>query len=120
MSIHMFGYSAESLLNEQIHQFQKDLEAQSKLLNVRMYNLEEYINENNDLDNLREIKFKDGETHILVNAKLFKDINKQLEDLKINQKYLEQESKNKLQEQRKEIILEATNIIDERSRVERN
>ena len=41
MSIQMFGYSAESLLNEQIQQFQKDLEAQSKLSNLRMDNLEE-------------------------------------------------------------------------------
>ena len=119
-AVHMFGYSAESLLNDQMQQFQKDLEAQSKLSNLRIDKLEEYINESNDLDNLEEIKFKDGETHVLVNAKLFKDINKQLEDLKINQKYLEQDSKNKLQEQRKEIILEATNIIEERSRVERN
>ena len=119
-AVHMFGYSAESLLNDQMQQFQKDLEAQSKLSNLRIDKLEEYINESNDLDNLQEIQFRDGETHVLVNAKLFKDINKQLEDLKINQKYLEQESKNKLQEQRKEIILEATNIIEERSRVERN
>ena len=124
--MHKFGYTAESLLKDKVEGFEKELESQNKLTTIRIDNLEKYINENNDLDNLREIKFLnfdsegEAETHVLVNAKLFIDINKLLADFSINLKYLEQESKNKLLEQRKEIILEATKIIEERERIKRN
>ena len=40
---------------------------------------------------VQEINFDDGETKVVVNAKLFLDINKNIEDLKINLKYLEQD-----------------------------
>ena len=57
---------------------------------------------------VHEINFDDGETKVVVNAKLFLDINKdtaklatQIEDLKINLKYLEQDVKNKFLEKKK-------------------
>ena len=56
MSIHMFGHSAESLQIDKMENFEKNLQAQSKLLNIRTDTLQKYINENNDLDNLEEIK----------------------------------------------------------------
>ena len=42
-----------------------------------------------NLQSVQEINFDDGETKVVVNAKLFLDINKNIEDLKINLKYLE-------------------------------
>ena len=39
-----------------------------------------------NLQSVREINFDDGETKVVVNAKLFLDINKNIEDLKINLK----------------------------------
>ena len=48
-----------------------------------------------NLQSVQEINFDDGETKVVVNAKLFLDINKNIEDLKINLKYLEQDVKNK-------------------------
>ena len=50
---------------------------------------------------VQEINFDDGETKVVVNAKLFLDINKNIEDLKINLKYLEQDVKNKFLEKKK-------------------
>ena len=47
------------------------------------------------LQNVQKINFDDGETKVVVNAKLFLDINKNIEDLKINLKYLEQDIKNR-------------------------
>ena len=46
-----------------------------------------------NLQSVQEINFDDGETKVVVNAKLFLDINKNIEDLKINLKYLEQDVK---------------------------
>ena len=60
-----------------------------------------------NLQSVQEINFDDGETKVVVNAKLFLDINKNIEDLKINLKYLEQDVKNKVLEKKKEIILDA-------------
>ena len=48
-----------------------------------------------NLQSVQEVNFDDGETKVVVNAKLFLDINKNIEDLKINLKYLEQDVKNK-------------------------
>ena len=53
---------------------------------------------------VQEISFDDGETKVVVIAKLFLDINKNIEDLKINMKYLEQDVKKKFLEKKKEII----------------
>ena len=56
---------------------------------------------------IEEIQFINDETQIVVNAKLFLDINKSIKDIKRNLKYLEQDIKNKLLEKKKEIISEA-------------
>ena len=55
------------------------------------------------LENIKETNFNDGETKVVVNAKIFLDINKdaaklvsQIEDIKIHLSYLEQDVKNKV------------------------
>ena len=60
------------------------------------------------------------ETKLVVNAKLFSDINKSIEDIKINLKYLEQDIKNKLREKKKEIISEAVKQTNEQQVFLRN
>ena len=59
-------------------------------------------------------------TKVVVNAKLFLDINKNIEDLKINLKYLEQDVKNKFLEKKKEIILDAAKLVEEQQTILRN
>ena len=63
------------------------------------------------LENIQEINFDDGETKVVVNAKLFLDINKdtaklasQIKDIKRNLKYSEQDIQNKLLEKKKESL----------------
>ena len=68
----------------------------------------------------KEIIFDNGETQIVVNAKLFLDINKNIEDRKINLKYLEQDVKNKFLEKKKEIILDAAKLVEEQQTILRN
>ena len=70
--------------------------------------------------NLQEIIFDNGETQIVVNAKLFLDINKSIDVIKINLKYLEQDIKNKLLEKKKEIISEAVKQANEQQVILRN
>ena len=127
MSIHKFGYSAESLQKDKIENLEKELESQTKLINIKLNDMQSTINGMTDnLQNteralrVQEINFDDGETKVVVNAKLFLDINKdtaklatQIEDLKINLKYLEQDIKNKLLEKKKEIISEAVEQANE-------
>ena len=69
---------------------------------------------------VQEINFDDGETEVVVNAKLFLDINKNIEDLKINLKYLEQDVKNKFLEKKKEINLDAAKLVEEQQTILRN
>ena len=69
---------------------------------------------------VQEINFNDGETKVVVNAKLFLDINKNIEDLKINLKYLEQDVKNEFLEKKKEIILDAAKLVEEQQTILRN
>ena len=69
---------------------------------------------------IEEIQFINDETQIVVNAKLFLDIHKSIEDIKINLKYLEQEIKNKLLEKKKEIISEAVKPANEQQVILRN
>ena len=78
------------------------------------------------LENIQEINFDDGETKVVVNAKLFLDINKdtaklasQIEDIKMNLKYSEQDIQNKLLE-KKEILLDAANLDKEQQTILRN
>ena len=103
MSIHKFGYSAESLQKDKIENLEKELESQTKLFNIKLIDMQSTINGMTDnLQSVQEINFDDGETKVVVNAKLFLDINKNIEDLKINLKYLEQDVKNKFLEKKKE------------------
>ena len=88
--------------------------------------LEKHINETNNLNDtegalrVAEINFVDGETNVVVNAKIFLDINKKKEDIKRNLKYSQQEVKNKLLEKKKEIILDAAKIVEEQQTILRN
>ena len=123
MSIHKFGYSAESLQKDKIENLEKELESQTKLINLKLNDLSNTL-ENFDMQstfgNLQEIIFDNGETQIVVNAKLFLDINKSIEDIKINLKYLEQDIKNEFLEKKKEIILNAAKLVEEQQTISRN
>ena len=50
---------------------------------------------------VEEIHFNNGETKIVVNAKLFLDINRSEGEIKISLKFLEQDIKNKLLKKKK-------------------
>ena len=123
MSIHKFGYSVESLQKDKIENLEKELESQTKLINLKLNDLSNNL-ENFDMQstfgNLQEIVFENGETQIVVNAKLFLDINKSIEDIKINLKYLEQDIKKKILEKKKEIISEAVKQANEQQVIFRN
>ena len=121
MSIHKFGYSAESLQKDKIENLEKELESQTKLLNIKLIDMQSTINGMTDnLQSVQEIIFDDGETKVVVNAKLFLDINKSIEDVKINLKYLEQDVKNKFLEKKKEISLDAAKLVEEQQTILRN
>ena len=99
MSIHKFGYSAESLQKDKIENLEKEFESQTKLINIKLNDLQSTFGDKlkkfNNLQNIEEIQFINDKTQIVVNAKLFLDINKSIEDIKIDLKYLEQDVKNK-------------------------
>ena len=121
MSIHKFGYSAESLHKDKIENLEKEFESQTKLFIIKLNDIQSTINGMTDnLQSVQEINFEDGETKVVVNAKLFLDINKNIEDLKINLKYLEQDVKNKFLEKKKEIILDAAKLVEEQQTILRN
>ena len=121
MSIHKFGYSAESLQKDKIENLEKEFESQTKLFSIKLNDMQSTINGMTDnLQSVQEINFDDGETKVVVNAKLFLDINKNIEDLKINLKYLEQDVKNKFLEKKKEIILDAAKLVEEQQTILRN
>ena len=120
MSIHKFGYSAESLQKDKIENLEKEFESQTKLFNINLINISDKLENFENLQSVQEINFDDGETKVVVNAKLFLDINKNIEDLKINLKYLEQDVKNKFLEKKKEIILDAAKLVEEQQTILRN
>ena len=121
MSYHKFGYSAESSQKDKIENLEKELESQIKLINLKLNDMQSTINGMTDnLQSVQEINFDDGETKVVVNAKLFLDINKNIEDLKINLKYLEQDVKIKFLEKKKEIILDAAKLVEEQQTILRN
>ena len=124
MSIHKFGYSAESLQKDKIENLEKELESQTKLINIKLNDLQRTFGDKlkkfNNLQNIEEIQFINDETQIVVNAKLFLDINKSIEGIKINLKYLEQDVKNKFLEKKKEIILDAAKLVEEQQTILRN
>ena len=118
MSIHKIGYSAESLQKDKIENLEKELESQTKLFNIKLIDMQGTINGMTDnLESVQAINFDDGETKVVVNAKLFLDINKNIEDLKINLKYLEQDVKNNFLEKKKEIILDAAKLVEEQQTI---
>ena len=123
MSIHKFGYSAESLQKDKIENLEKEFESQTKLINIKLNDLQSTFGDKlkkvNNLQNI-EIQFINDETQIVVNAKLFLDITKSIEDIKINLKYLEQDVKNKFLEKKKEIILDAAKLVEEQQTILRN
>ena len=127
MSIHKFGYSAESLQKDKIENLEKEFDSQTKLFNIKLIDMQSTINGMTDnLQNtegalrVQEINFDDGETKVVVNAKFFLDINKNIEDLKNNLKYLEQDVKNKFLEKKKEIVLDAAKLVEEQQTISRN
>ena len=76
---------------------------------------------------MQKLNFDDGETKVVVNAKLILGINKdtaklasQIEDIKLNLKYLEQDIENKMLEKKKEVLLDAANLDKEQQTVLRN
>ena len=124
MSIHKFGYSVESLRKDKIENLEKEFESHTKVNNIKLNDisdkLETYINEfkeqNNELRTelrVEEIQFNNDETQIVVNAKIFLDINKSIEDTKTNLKYLEQDIKNEILEKKKEVISRAVKQANE-------
>ena len=121
MSIHKFGYSAESLQKDKIENLEKEFESQTKLINIKLNDLQSTFGDNlkkfNNLQNIEEIQFINDETQIVVNAKLFLDINKSIEDKKINLKCLEQDVKNKFLEKKKEITLDAAKLVEEQQTI---
>ena len=124
MSIHKFGYSAGSLQKDKIENLEKEFESQTKLNNIKLNDLQSTFGDKlkkfNNLQNIEEIQFINDETQIVVNAKLFSDINKSIEDIKINLKYLEQDVKNKFLEKKKEIFLDAAKLVEEQQTILRN
>ena len=120
MSIHKFGYKADSLQKDKIENLEKELESQTKLINMKHNDMQSAFGGISDkleksytqsasgnLENIQEIIFDDGETKVVVNAKSFLDINKdtaklasQIEDIKINFNYSEQDIKTKLLEKK--------------------
>ena len=120
MSFHKFGYSAESLHKDKIENLEKEFESQTKLINIKFINISDKLENFGNLQSVQEINFDDGETKVVVNAKLILDINKNIEDLKINLKYLEQGVKNKFLEKKKEIILDAAKLVEEQQNILRN
>ena len=124
MSIHKIGYSAESLQKDRIENLEKEFESQTKLINLKLNDmsdkLEKFIDPQNPELRVEEIQFINDETKIVVNAKLFLDINKNIDDLKINLKYLEQDVENKFLEKKKEIILDAAKLVEEQQTILRN
>ena len=120
MSIHKFGYSAESLQKDKIENFEKEFESQTKLFNIKPIDISDKLENFDNLKSVQEINFDECETKVVVNAKLFLNINKNIEDLKINLKYLEQDVKNKFLEKKKEIILDAAKLVEEQQTILRN
>ena len=101
----------------------------TKLINIKLkdksdkleiYIIEIKVQNTEGASRVDEIQLKCGETNIIINAKLFLDINNFIEDIKINLKYSEQDIKNKLLEKKKEFILDAAKLVEEQQTILRN
>ena len=126
MSIHKFGYSAGNLQQDKIENLEKELESQTKLSNLKLNDMQSTMNGMTDnLQNTegalrqQEISFDDGETKVVANAKLFLDMNKNIEDLKINIR-IEQDVKKKFLEKKKRNNLDAAKLVEEQQTILRN
>ena len=106
--------------NDSIDNLQKELESQTKLINIKLNDMRSAFCMSNKLQNIQEINFDDGETKVVVNAKLFSHIKNNIEDIKVNLKYLDQDFKNELFEKKKEITLDAAKLVEERQTILRN
>ena len=87
------------------------MESQTKLIIIKFIDISDKSEKLNNLQKTElrtegalrveeDIQLKYGETILIINAKLFLDTNKSIEDIKINLKYLEQDFKNKLVEKK--------------------
>ena len=56
MSIHNFGYSADSLQKDKIENLEKELESQTKLINLKLNDMQSTIN--GMTDNLQNVQEK--------------------------------------------------------------
>ena len=124
MSIHKFGYSAENLQKDKIENLENELVSQTKLIYIKHIDIFDKLEKFNNLQNtelqVEEIQFINDEIQIVVNAKLFLDINESTEDIKRNLKYLEQDNKNKFFEKKKESISEVIKQANEQQIILRN
>ena len=63
---------------DKIENLEKELESQTKLINIKLINmsdgLKKHINETNELNDKEKLNFADGETKVVVNAMLYLDI----------------------------------------------
>ena len=104
MSLHKFGYSVESLQKDEIENLEKEFESQTKVINIKFNDVSHKLEKFNILQNtelrVEEIQPKCGETNIIIIAKFFLDLNRSIEDIKMNLKYLEQDFKTKLFEKK--------------------
>ena len=58
MTIHKFGYSAESLQKDKIENLEKEFESQTKIFNMKLNDMQSTINGMTDnLQNVQEIYF---------------------------------------------------------------
>ena len=76
LSIHKFGYSAESLQKDKIENLEKELESQTKLITIKLIDMSDELENFINQLNVQKINFDDGETKVEVNAKVFLDINR--------------------------------------------
>ena len=63
---------------------------------------------------VKEIKFTNDKTQIAVNAEFFMDIKTKLKDLDVLLKFQEQDYKQKLSQQRKEILFEISKLLEDK------
>ena len=117
---------------KKIENLEKGLESQTKLFNIKFSDMQQswlriQSTFGDKLEHIKKINLNDGETKVVVNAKLFLDINKdtaklvsQTENININLKYLEQDIENKLLEKKKEILLDAANLDKEKQTILRS
>ena len=67
MSIQKFSYFVESLQKDKIENLEKELESQTKLINIKLFDMQQswlgmQSTFGDKLENKKEINFNDGET----------------------------------------------------------